>query len=215
MLNPKITEAIESQFTKERFLFWYDTDQEYVACVSDSVIPNAKLILVDDLPSLAIKLEIAQADAQIKFLFYSTKEQPEPKHDWLLSYRLKGKTFSADQTQILMDELGLASHTLRPHLKLRSKFLAAKERRDRLKRLTNATDATPQDVDLKILTVIARSEQADPFSIFNHVLSDLVQDESVVSESSSRIWNEIKQYQMDEVFWDLAKVTFGLSLIHI
>ena len=211
MLNPKITEAIESQFTKERFLFWYDTDQEYVACVSDSVIPNAKLILVDDLPSLAIKLEIAQADAQIKFLFYSTKEQPEPKHDWLLSYRLKGKTFSADQTQILMDELGLASHTLRPHLKLRSKFLAAKERRDRLKRLTNATDATPQDVDLKILTVIARSEQADPFSIFNHVLSDLVQDESVVSESSSRIWNEIKQYQMDEVFWDLAKVTFGYA----
>lgn len=209
MLNPKVVDAIESQFTKERFLFWYDTDQEYVACVGDLVISKAKLLLVDDLPALAIKLEIAQADNQQKFLFYSTEGQPEPKHDWLLSYRLKGKTFSADQTQILMDELGLSTHTLRPHLKLRNKFLAAKDRIERLKRWTNAQDSTPYDIDLKILTALTRAEQAEPFSIFNRVLSDLVQDDVLVPEASSRVWGEIKQYQMDDVFWEFAKKTFG------
>lgn len=209
MLNPKIVEAIESQFTKERFLFWHDTDQEYVACVGDLFIPKAKLLLVDDLPALAIKLEIARADSQQKFLFFSIKEQPEPKHDWLLSYRLKGKTFSADQTQILMDELGLSTHTLRPHLKVRNKFLSAKDRIERLKRWTNAQDSTPYDLDLKILTVLTRAEQAEPFSIFNRVLSDLMQDDVLMPEASSRIWGEIKQYQMYEVFWELAKKTFG------
>lgn len=209
MLNPKITEAIESQFTKERFLFWYDTDQEYLSCINDSVILNVKLLMVDEIPALAIKLEIAQSNSQQKFLFYSSKEQPDLKNDWLLSYRLKGKTFSADQTQILMDELGLSTHTLRPHLKVRNKFLASKERIERLKRWTNAQDSTPYDLDLKILSSITRAEQADPFSIFNRVLSSLVQDDEVVSEANSRIWAEIKQYQMDGVFWEIAKRTFG------
>ena len=209
MLNPKITEAIESNLTKERFLFWYDIDQEYISCVKDLVIPNTQLILADEMPALAIKLEIAKANNQQKFLFYSTKDQPEARQDWLLSYRLKGKTFSADQTQILMDELGLSSHTLRPHLKLRSKFLAAKERKDRLKHWTTANDTTPQAIDLKILTVIVKSEQADPFCIFYRVFSDLVQDDELVTESSSRIWTDIKQYQMEEVFWSLAKTTFN------
>jgi len=161
MLNPKVLEAITTQFTKERFLFWYDTDQAYLACVKDLTLPNVKLLMTDDLPSLAIKLEISQADSNQKFLFYSTKDQPNPKHDWLLSYRLKGKTFSADQTQILMDELGLSNHTLRTHLQLRSKFLASKERVERLKRWTNSQDSSPDDVDLKILTVLSRAEQAE------------------------------------------------------
>lgn len=214
MLNPKITEAIQSQLTKERFLFWYDTDKEYVACVKELTIVNTKILMVDEVPALAIKLEIAESEQHQKFLFYTTKQQPEAKSDWLLSYRLKGKTFSADQTQILMDELGLSAHVLRPHLKLRSKFLAAKDRVERLKRWTNASDATPNAIDLKILTVIARSDQAEPFSIFNRVLSDLVQDEKLVPDASSRIWNDIKQYQLEEVFWDLAKSNFGYQAEH-
>jgi len=209
MLNPKITEAIASQFNQERFLFWCDTEQAYLQCVQALTIANVKLMMTDELPALAIKLEIAQADPQQKFLFYSTKEQPNQKYDWLLSYRLKGKTFSADQTQLLMDDLGLASHTLRPHLKLRGKFLAAKDRVERLKRWTNASDTSPLEIDLKILTAISRAEQAEPFSIFNRVLTDMVQDDVVQFESSSRIWSEVVQFQMDEFFWELAQKTFG------
>lgn len=210
MINPKITEKIESQLTKERFLFWYDTDQEYQSCIKDLSIPNVTVFCTDEEPALRIKLEIAQADSSQKFLFYSIKEQPDARHDWLLSYRLKGKSFSADATLILLDELGLASHALRPHLKLRGKFLAAKDRIERLKRWLAKND-TAEEVDLKILTVIVRADQAEPFSIFNQVLSAIVQDEEVRIESPSKIWSEVVQFQMEEAFWRLAKQTFGYS----
>lgn len=208
MINPKITEAIESQFTKERFVFWYDTDQEYSSGIKDLTVPNAKVIFIDEVPSLSVKLEIAQADSNQKFLFYSTKPQPDHKHDWLLAYRLKGKSFSADATQILLDELGLTSHALRPHLKKRGKFLGAKERVERLKKWTSPNDDTDA-IDLKILTVLSRADQAEAFSIFNQVLSAIVQEDEVNFDVSSRYWSDIEQYQMEEAFWEIAKKVFG------
>ena len=208
MINPKIIEAIESKFNKERFLFWYDTDKDYSNDIKELSITNAKILLIDELPSLNIKLEIAQSDLSQKFLFYSAMPQPEPQNDWLLSYRLKGKSFSADSTQILLDDLGLASHTLRPHLKARIKFLGARERVERLKKWLQPQD-NENTIDLKIMTVIARADQADPFEVVNKVLSAVVQDDEVSFDSPSRIWSEFIQYQMEEAFWWLAKQNFG------
>lgn len=210
MLNPKITEAIASQFIKERFLFWYDTDKEYQPCISEIGMPNTTVVLADETPALSIKLEISLAPTTQKFLFYSTQPQPEAKYDWLLSYRLKGKSFSADATQILLDELGLASHTLRPYLKFRSKYFAAKERVERVKKWVVAHDSA-ESLDLKILTVIARADQPEPFEIFNQVLSSMVQDEDVRFDTLSRIWAEIEQFEMAQTFWQLAQRTFGYA----
>jgi len=210
MLNPKIIEKIESQLNKERFLFWYDEDEEHLACIKELSFTHAVVLLVEEMPALQVKLEIAKADISQKFLFYSTKPEPEPQNDWLLAYRLKGKSFSADSTQILLDELGLNAHVLRPHLKRRSKFLNAKERVEKLKKWTSLDDDADL-LDLKILTVIARCDQSDAFSIFNQVLISLVKDDEVVLESDSRIWSEIVQFQMTDAFWALAKEYFGYS----
>lgn len=210
MLNPKILEAIKSQFTQERFLFWYDTEQEYLDCIKDFKLSNVVVMLVEEVPALQMKMEIAQAELSTKFLFYSTKAQPEPQQDWLLAYRLKGKSFSADSTQILMDELGLSAHVLRPHLKTRMKFLNAKERVDKLKRWTSTEDDA-ESLDLKILTVITRADQAEAFNVFNQTLTSLVQDDDVVADTESRIWSEIVQYQMTDSFWQLAKMHFGYA----
>lgn len=109
MLNQKIIDSIQSQLTKERFLFWYDTEKEYLECISSLALEGVRLVMTDNSAALAIKLEIAQSDASTRFLFYSNNPEPERKFDWLLSYRLKGKSFSADATQIQLDELGLGA----------------------------------------------------------------------------------------------------------
>jgi hypothetical protein len=48
--------------------------------------------------------------------------------------RLRSKPFRADNASILLEDLGLTSQQLRPHLKARAKFLRAKDRVDRLKK---------------------------------------------------------------------------------
>ncbi len=53
MINPKIIEAIESQFNKERFLFWYDTDKDYATGIKELSIANAKILLIDEMPALS------------------------------------------------------------------------------------------------------------------------------------------------------------------
>lgn len=208
MLNQKIIDSIKSQFTKERFLFWYDTEGQYLECIPQLAIDGVRLVMSDEAPAIAIKLEIAQSDTSTRFLFYSNKPEPERKFDWLLSYRLKGKSFSADATQIQLDELGLSSHTLRPHLKKRAKFLAAKDRLEKLKRIVEHDDSA-EVLDLKILAILSRSEQVDAFAILNQVLLSLLQEDAVDFQQPSKVWSEIEHYQMAEAFWLLMKSQFG------
>lgn len=211
MLNQKIIDSIKSQFTKERFLFWYDTEKEYLECISSLALEGVRLVMTDTSAALAIKLEIAQSEASTRFLFYSNNPEPERKFDWLLSYRLKGKSFSADATQIQLDELGLSSHTLRPYLKKRAKYLAAKDRVEKLKRIVEHGD-TAELLDLKILSILTRSEQLDAFAILNQVILSLLQDDEVDFNQASKVWSDIENYQMEEAFWLLMKAQFGYQL---
>lgn len=208
MLNPKILEAIESQFTKERFLFWYDTEGEYLECISQVAIDGVRLVMSDTVPALEIKLEVAQSDSSTRFLFYSNRPEPERKLDWLLSYRLKGKSFSADSTQIQLDELGLSSHTLRPYLKQRAKFLAAKDRIEKLKRIVEHDDSA-EKLDLKILAILSRSEQVDAFAILNQVIFTHLQEDEIDFQQPSKVWSDIENYQMQDAFWLLMQGQFG------
>lgn len=53
MLNQKIIDAIKSQFTKERFLFWDDTEGQYLECIPQLAIDGVRLVMSDEAPALA------------------------------------------------------------------------------------------------------------------------------------------------------------------
>ena len=82
-----------------------------------------------------------------------------------LYLRLRGKSFYADSTSILMEDLGITAQSLRAHLKARTKFLRAKERVDRLKRLVTPLDQAPE-IDRKMMAAEVYDESS---RIINHV----------------------------------------------
>jgi hypothetical protein len=134
MTNPRISLALESFFGETPVVFWHDVEAEFAAVVDGLQLDGVQLVRLDETPALRIKLDIEKAPDR-RWLIYSTQPEPDPTKDWLLDVRLRSKSFPGG---FHLDPAGRPGpdHTgLRHHLKERTKFLRAKDRVDRLKRL--------------------------------------------------------------------------------
>ena len=156
MSNTRILESLSGLFATHSIVFWHDVETEFSSVVDGMALDGVQLIRMDEQSNLRIKLQLEGAPNQ-RWLLYSNQPEPEPSKDWLLDVRLRSKVFRADSTSILLEDLGLTTMSLRTHLKERSKFLRAKDRVDRLKRLVLPGDSA-QDLDRKMLAVITRAD---------------------------------------------------------
>jgi len=205
----RITESLKDLFASHPIVFWHDSEGEFLSTVDNLVLDNVHVVRLDETPALQIKIDIERQQDQ-HFLFYSTQPEPDPNKDWLLDIRLRSKSFKADSTSILLDELGLVSQTLRGHLKERAKFLRAKERVERLKRLAAASD-NADDLDRKMLAVLTRADQPELFSILQRLFATLVGDGEVNLNAQPKIWQDIIANDLEDAFWLLAKTHLGYA----
>ncbi|MDP2828197.1 MAG: BREX-1 system phosphatase PglZ type A [Sulfuricellaceae bacterium] len=208
MSNQRIVESLSALFATQRIVFWHDAEGEFSSVVGTLPLGDSQLIRLDEMPALKVKLELEQGDSSGKWLLYSPTPEPDPAQDWLLDIRLRAKSFRADSTSILLDDLGLASQTLRQHLKERTKFLRAKERVERLKRLVVPLD-TAEDLDRKMLAVLARADQPEFFAILLRLFGALVADGEVDLNAQSKGWQDIVTNDLAPAFWMLTKQEMG------
>ncbi|HRQ45775.1 MAG TPA: BREX-1 system phosphatase PglZ type A [Rhodocyclaceae bacterium] len=207
MSHQRIIEALEAQFAGQRILFWDDPDGEFSAWVDGLRLAQVNVVRLDRTSALKIKLDI-ERDPGSRWLLYSPAAEPEPARDWLLDLRLRGKAFRADSTSMLLEDLGLTSQKLRPHLKARAKFLRAKDRVERLRRLVVADDDA-EALDRKMLAVLVRAEQADFLSLLLKVLTGFVDGGVVDLEISPKAWQDIESNELADAFWSLAERELG------
>lgn len=209
MSQQRIIESLQSLFASHRLLFWNDVDGEFESAVGSLELEGVTLIRVDQQSALQVKVQIEKSPAS-RWLLYSAKPEPEAHKDWLLDLRVRGKAFYADSTSILLEDLGLTSQVLRSHLKERSKFLRAKDRVERLKRLILSNDQA-EDLDRKMLAVLTRADQPELFSILLKLFSAMVVDRDVSFEQTSKAWQEIQSNDLEPAFWTLVKLEMGYS----
>src|SRR5688572_27176420 len=122
---PWIAEALAARFSAGHIVFWHDVDGEFADVLDGLDLGgDVQTIRLDAAPALAIKRHI-EGNPTGRFLLYSNKAEPDPAFDWLLDIRLRSQPFRADLTSVRLTELGLSNAALAPHLRARSKFLAA------------------------------------------------------------------------------------------
>lgn len=187
-------------------VFWNDADGEFASQVDQLDLQEVRVVRLDQTPALQAKIDI-ERERGAQWLFYAPFPQPEPAADWLLDARLRGKAFSADTASIQLDELGLSTQALRAHLKERAKFLRARERLDRLKRWVEPLD-TADDLDRKMLAVLARAETPETTAIFLKVFGGLAQEGSDL-DATPKAMSDIAANELDDAFWALAEREFG------
>jgi uncharacterized protein (TIGR02687 family) len=209
MSNTRITDSLSALFANYAIVFWHDVDSEFSNVVRDMALDGVQLIRMDEQSHLRIKLQI-EMGADQRWLLYSNQPEPEPAKDWLLDVRLRSKAFRADSTSILLEDLGLTTLSLRAHLKERSKFLRAKDRVDRLKRLVMPGDSA-QDLDRKMLAVIARADLPELFAILQRLYAAFIANDTADLSAQPKAWLDVGNNDLEPAFWALVKEQLGYA----
>lgn len=205
----RITDSLNTLFASHGIVFWHDAEGEFASTVDNVALENVNLIRLNEIPALQIKMDIESQPEQ-RWLLYSPNPVPDPHKDWLLDVRLRSKSFYADTTSMVLDDLGLALQSLRGHLKDRAKFLRAKDRVERLKKLVVSTDEA-DDLDRKMLAVLTRADQPELFSILQRLFSAFVIDNEVDINAQPKNWQDIIANDLGDAFWLLVKTQLGYS----
>lgn len=194
----------------QRVLFWCDPEAQFADLIPKlSLGEHIEVLDLERLPALAVKLRL-QRNPAMHFLLYSAAAEPAPAQDWLLDVRLRSKTFRADLTSLLIEELGLSSLSLAPYIRSRAKFLASEARRSRLKRLIESDDGE-SSLDRKMLAVLLRSDECDGISLALKLLHSLWVPGRAVVGTTSKAWTEIVGNGLDRAFWGVMYFSFGYS----
>lgn len=209
MTTQRIQVALTEIFNETPLVFWHDTDAEFVSVIDGLQLEGVTVLRLDELPTLRVKLLLESSPSQ-RWLLYSNQPEPEPTKDWLLDVRLRGKAFRADSTSILLEDLGLTTQSLRQHLKARAKFLRAKDRVDRLKKLVLPGD-NALDLDYKMLAVLTRADQPELFAMLQRLYGAMVTDGSADLSAVPKAWQEIGANDLVPAFWDLVERQLGYA----
>ncbi len=209
MSQQRLFDSLTTLFATYPVVFWHDVDAEFGSAVEGLQLNGVQLVRLDDSSALRVKLDIEQAPAQ-RWLVYSAKPEPEPTKDWLLDVRMRSKSFRADSTSILLEDLGLSTQGLRAHLKERAKFLRAKERVDRLKRLV-LPDDDASDLDRKMLAVLTRADQPELFAMLQRLYGAVVVEGVADLSVQPKAWQDIATNDLTPAFWELVQVQLGYT----
>ncbi|MEM5440123.1 BREX-1 system phosphatase PglZ type A [Paraburkholderia diazotrophica] len=187
-------------------VFWNDAEGEFASQLDGVELDGVRVVRLDQVPALQVKIWI-EREKDTRWLLYAPFAEPEPTADWLLDARLRGKAFSADTASIQLDELGLATQSLRAHLKHRAKFLRARERLERLKRWTDPQD-TAEHLDRKMLGVVVRAETPDASAILLKVFAGLAAEADDLGATPKAL-ADIATNDLDDAFWTLVEREMG------
>ena len=212
MTSDQITSALTKLFDQDghRIVFWNDADREFSDFVAGLEISGVHLVHLDEESALEIKKRMELDDPAGRYLLYSAKEHPPMEHDWLLDIRHYAYTFRADKASILIDELGLMNHSLRPHLIERRKFFESKERLKKLQAIVVPTDLDA-DLDRKMIAVLLKVEHPDLFSFLRVLFNELAEDNSLDLSMPTAGWSQIEKMDLADFFWETVRGTFGYT----
>lgn len=211
MSNEKIYAALLKLFESQRFIFWHDEDGTFSGELATLDAQGIRVVQTDTVPLLGLKVEIEKADLFSKWLFYSQLPVPAIEHDWLLDIRMRAKPFYADEVSIQLEELGLHTLSLRSHLKSRAQFLRAKDRFERLKKLSLPEDSAA-DLDRKMVTILVRAEQSDWAGILLKLFTSFDQGGEVDLNVEPKGWADLATYGLLPAFWALLKAEVGYDV---
>ncbi|NYT63362.1 BREX-1 system phosphatase PglZ type A [Alcaligenaceae bacterium] len=156
MSNPKITQALNNLFGKQRVVFWYDVQHEFRADFESLKLPDVEKIELAN-NEFTVKYRVLREQPEQKFLLYRDGAQPPDLDNWLLDVQLaSGSDFRTDQVALWLAELELGPD-LYSVLQTHNGFFEAAKRRQALLSLLDKNE-THGMLRLKMLAVCAGAE---------------------------------------------------------
>jgi uncharacterized protein (TIGR02687 family) len=206
----QISDTLNRIFTEKnkRIIFWYDGEKEFDEILPSLELVDADILRMDAYCALELKIKLEIDDPAGKYVLYAPWHEPPPEDDWLLDIRLYSYTFLADTASITLKELDLNHQSIRPYIQTRKAFFKSQDRLNRLKKWV-AADDREDEIDLKMLAVITRADQPEPFSILMKLFDSFCQKGTFDTQETSKPWKEIEKLDLMPFFWKILNQTFG------
>lgn len=199
MTEEHISRGLQAQFEHHRIVFWYDAKQELRDAFNEVSLPGVTKIEIDN-DEFTIKHRVLRLEPQQKFLIYKHGPEPETLTDnWLLDVQLAHGVFRADQTQILLADLGLDlgfADTLSAH----EEFFRSKKRTEQLKAALKPEDDR-LSLRFKMLLICTGSDQ-DIEGVIGAVFEEHAHQEDEIQRL-------LKRCNLDDFLWDLLERRYG------
>jgi len=152
----RIHESLQQIFQRNRLLFWYDPDGQWLKAYDTFAGEGIKKIRVEG-TEFGTKVAIHRdPDPQARYLLYFPSERPKDIENWLLDLLLQGHEFKADRASLALQEVGLP-YDFRPLVQEHVGFYEAPKRMQAFREmLTPDEDST--SLRLKMMAVLAKTE---------------------------------------------------------
>jgi uncharacterized protein (TIGR02687 family) len=193
---------------KRALVFWYDAKKDFEGEVDELELDGVTVLRLDEVRALELKIRLEIEDTNGSYLLYAPFGEPQLKDDWLLDIKLYSRTFSADKTSIVIDELGLINPSLREHLAKRESFFRSQDRLARLKKWVMPDD-NGADLDRKMIAVLVRADHPEPFNILMKLFDEMHQISTDSATDVPRTFAEIEKHDLGQCFWEMIRATFG------
>lgn len=206
----QLTTSLNRCFRSEghRLVFWYDPEREFEEALSTLGLAEVRILRLDEIGSLALKVKLELEDPDEKYLVYAPFAEPDKEDDWLLDIKLYSHVFYADRASVVLNELALKQVSLRTHIAQHLTFCRSQDRLERLKKWVQPED-TDRDLDLKMLAVLARADQPHAFNVLMRLYEGFCESGSCTLTATPKIWDDIIKQDLEAAFWDLMERTFG------
>ncbi|MDQ2068212.1 BREX-1 system phosphatase PglZ type A [Xinfangfangia sp. CPCC 101601] len=141
-MTDRIAAGLRRLFEDHRIVFWYDAAREMRDAFEAVVLEGVEKVEIQN-NEFGLKYRILRQEPQTKFLIYNHGPRPNDRNNWLLDMVLASGEMRADQTAMLLAELGLDlkfDAVIRDH----AEFFRSTQRRDELKKRLKAEDGATQ-----------------------------------------------------------------------
>ncbi len=193
------------EFHKRRIVFWQDEDGEFLDAFNELELPNVSKVNLTGTNNFAVKKLLSADDLIGDYLIYDSLSYDKDLHDdWLLDIKLySGEPFRADMVSLQMEELLVEQTTaMRKTMKLYGKFLANKERKEKLQRIGRTYQA-PLQLHIDIMAVLCGLNGGSAQDIIIAVLS------SDLNKETNELLINIEKFGNIEAFWQLVQKYTG------
>lgn len=205
----QLTQGLDKTFNKEghRIVFWYDPDLSFEGDLDEIALADVNVVNMRYQSVFGMKLKLERKDPTGRYLLYFPSSEPDVSKDWLLDIKLYSRCFYADRISLLFNDLGLVNQAMRDHLGMRKSFFANKRRTEDLKKFLHA-DASEEAIDLAMLAVVTKADQADLIHVLFALAGALVEQGEGL-ETNPELINSIGKFDLMPTFLLLLEKELG------
>lgn len=205
-----IVKALKEEFSKSpeywekrRIIIWYDYDKDFLDVIDKVAIDKVKIHKLTNHNYFYTKYLLEEEDTESNYLIYINNLEEE-SNNWITDITLYSQSFYADRTSMIMRDLNIEDNLRHVFSKYKG-FFSIDNNCSSFGKIVSSVNEN-KTLELGILASISKVRILD----FEEIVKSILCED--INEKENSMYTDLKNYGVEELFWDYCKLNYGYSL---